>query len=131
MRKPILLKSAVALLTAAVLVCAVAPLAWAGGRKVRRRVAPAYPELAKRMNVRGIVYVETKVAPDGSVTEAHVTRGNHLLAPAAEAAVKKWKFAPEAHPSSEKVVVEFTLTNRSISQEDAGQMAAAWLPIPR
>ena len=131
MRKPILRKPAVALLAFAVLLCLAASSAWAGDRKVQHRVAPDYPELAKRMNVRGTVCVETKVAPDGHVTDVHILRGNSLLVPAAKAAVKKWKFAPGANATSEKVAVEFKLKDSTISQQDAGDVAAAWLPLPR
>jgi len=131
MRKPILRKPAFALLAFALLLPLAASSAWAGDRKVQRRVAPDYPELAKRMNVRGTVCVETKVAPDGHVTDVHILRGNGLLVPAAKAAVKKWKFAPGPHATSEKVAVEFKLKDSTISQQDAADVAAAWLPLPR
>jgi len=131
MRKPILRKPAIALLAFAVLLSMAVPSAWAGDRKVQHRVAPDYPELAKRMNVRGTVWVETKVAPDGHVTEVRVMHGNSLLTPAAKAAVRKWKFAPEPHATREKVAVEFKLRDSTISQQDAGDVAAAWLPLPR
>jgi TonB family protein len=131
MRKPIPRKPAIALLAIALLLSVAAPTAWAGDRKVQHRVPPDYPELAKRMNVRGTVWVETKIAPDGHVTNVRVMRGNSLLAPAAKAAVKKWKFAPEPHATSEQVAVEFKLRDSTISQQDAGDMAAAWLPLPR
>lgn len=131
MRKPYLRKPAFALLAFALLLCITAPSAWAGDRKVQHRVAPDYPELAKRMNVRGTVWVETKVAPDGHVTAVRVMRGNSLLAPAAKAAVKKWKFAPGPQATSEKVVVEFKLANSTVTQDNVSDVAAAWLPLPR
>lgn len=131
MRQPILRKPALALLAFALLLCVAAPSVWAGDRKVQHRVAPDYPELAKRMNVRGTVCVETKVAPDGHVTAIRILHGNGLLVPAAKAAVKKWKFAPGPHSTSEKVAVEFKLKDSTISQQDAGDVAAAWLPLPR
>ena len=37
-----------------------------GKRKVKTRVAPAYPELAKRMNVTGKVKIEVIIAPDAT-----------------------------------------------------------------
>jgi TonB family protein len=131
MRKAILRKPAFALLAFALLLCLAVPSAWASDRKVQHRVAPHYPELAKRMNVRGTVWVETKVAPDGHVTAVRVIQGNNLLAPAAKAAVKKWKFAPGPHSTSEKVVVEFNLIGGGISRENSRDVAAAWLPLPR
>lgn len=132
MRKPYLRKPAFALLAFALLLCITAPSAWAGDRKVQRRVAPDYPEMAKRMNVRGTVWVETKVAPDGHVTAVRVMHGNSLLAPAAEAAVRKWKFAPAPQATSEKVAVEFDIMGSGgISRDNCRDLAAAWLPLPR
>src|SRR5271169_1350697 len=40
-------------------------------RKVRTQVAPAYPEVAKRMNVHGKVRLEVTVAADGTVKSVH------------------------------------------------------------
>ena len=37
------------------------------GRKIKTRVAPEYPELAKRLRVRGVARVQFTVMPDGSV----------------------------------------------------------------
>ena len=63
-------------------------------RAVKSRVAPVYPELAKRMKIMGVVKVEATVDADGKVTDAKALSGSHTLAPAAEDAVRKWKFAP-------------------------------------
>ncbi len=73
-------------------------------RAVKSRVAPAYPELAKRMKITGMVKVEATVDPDGKVTDVKTVEGNHTLSPAAEDAVRKWRFAPG--PSSSVVFVE-------------------------
>jgi TonB family protein len=90
--------------------CAALPSA-AADRKVERRVQPVYPELAKRMHIGGTVRVEAAVAADGSVTEAKIVSGNKILAPAAEDAIRKWKFAPEAVASTENVAIEFELND--------------------
>lgn len=124
-------RAAAALLALVLLLCMAAPSAWAGQRKVRRKVAPEYPELAKRMNIQGAVLVKVRVAPDGSVTDVHVVRGNGLLEAAAKQAAKEWKFAPGQNSSSEKIVVEFKLKDWTVSQRDADEISAAWLPIPR
>ena len=44
-----------------------------GKRKVKTRVSPSYPELAKRMSVAGKVKIEVIIAPDGHVksTQGH------------------------------------------------------------
>lgn len=77
-------------------------------RKVRVRVTPEYPSLAKQMNVTGKVKIEATVAPDGRVTDTHVVGGSPLLVNAALIALKKWRF--EAGPKTTKEVVEFTFS---------------------
>jgi TonB family protein len=79
----------------------------AADRRVQRRIQPIYPELAKRMRVGGTVRIEATVAPDGSVIEAKAVSGNRMLAPAAEEAIRKWKFAPETAASTEDVEIDF------------------------
>ncbi len=68
-----------------------------GGRKKslekpRAKVTPVYPELAKRMNIRGVVRVQVTVAPNGSIKDAKLVGGHPVLANAALDAVKKWRF---------------------------------------
>lgn len=74
-------------------------------RRAKTKVAPVYPELARKMNIIGIVKVEVVVAPNGSVKDAKVVGGHPVLANAALEAVKKWKFEPAAAESTG--VVEF------------------------
>jgi len=76
-------------------------------RKVRSRVAPQYPELARRMGLTGIVKIEVVVSPDGTVKEARVSGGHPVLANAALDAVKKWKFEPSGGESTGTVSVRF------------------------
>ena len=66
-------------------------------RKVKTKVAPAYPELAKRMNVVGKVRIEVIIAPDGHVKSTRALGGHPLLVQACTDAVKEWRFvaAPE------------------------------------
>lgn len=104
--KSFVAKTSAALLVLGVMVLATSPCG-AADRKVQRRVQPIYPELAKRMRVSGMVRIEATVAPDGSVTEAKAVSGNRMLAPAAEDAIRKWKFAPEAAASTEDVDISF------------------------
>ena len=47
-------------------------------RKAKTRVAPMYPELAKRMSISGVVKVEVVVAPNGSVKSTKVVGGHPL-----------------------------------------------------
>ncbi len=79
----------------------------AGDREVKSRVAPLYPELAKRMKISGAVTVEAKVNQDGNVVEAKAISGNRMLEPAAEEAVRKWKFESGAGVSTEQIQISF------------------------
>jgi len=65
----------------------------AGGRKVVHRVEPAYPELARKMNLSGTVKVVANIGADGTVTKVEPVGGSPLLVQAAQDAVAKWKFA--------------------------------------
>jgi TonB family protein len=77
------------------------------GRKVIARVAPAYPELAKRMHIQGVVRVEAVVRANGSVKSTRVLGGNPVLIEAATDAVSKWKFEPEQNETTEVVQLTF------------------------
>lgn len=89
-----------------------APLAWGQeakaqetNRKTKSRVAPVYPELARRMNITGVVKVRVTVAANGSVKDATLVGGHPVLATAALDAAKKWHF--EARPEESTEIVEF------------------------
>ena len=76
-------------------------------RKVKTRVAPVYPELARRMNVAGRVKIEIVVAPDGHVRSARPIGGHPLLVQACSDAVKEWKFVPSPDESTQILEFEF------------------------
>ncbi len=82
-----------------------------GKRKVKSRVTPAYPELAKRMNVTGKVKIEVIIAPDGHVKSTRAVGGHPLLVQACQDAVKEWKFLPAPEESTQ--IVEFDFTGSS------------------
>ncbi|MFZ0733396.1 MAG: energy transducer TonB [Candidatus Sulfotelmatobacter sp.] len=77
------------------------------GRKLVRKVDPRYPEIAKRMNLGGIVKVVATVAADGNVKKVEPLGGSPILVEAAESAVSQWKFAPGGE-SKETVELRFT-----------------------
>lgn len=85
--------------------------ALAEDRKVEHRVPPVYPELAKRMKISGVVKVSATVAADGSVLKVQALGGNRMLAPAAEDAVRRWKFASGAGQSTVEVDVNFQMAD--------------------
>jgi TonB family protein len=58
-------------------------------RKVKSSTPPEYPDLAKRLGIKGIVRVELKVAPDGSVKDVKELGGNPVLVEALVRAVNE------------------------------------------
>jgi TonB family protein len=78
-----------------------------GKRKIRTKVVPDYPALAKQMNVTGKVKIEASVAADGHVISTKIVGGSPLLVNAALDAVKKWRFEPAPKDSTEIVEFEF------------------------
>ena len=63
-------------------------------RKLVSKVAPVYPELARKLNLRGVVKLIVAIAPDGKVTSTEVVGGNPVLAQAGVEAVRKWRYEP-------------------------------------
>jgi TonB family protein len=55
---------------------------------------PIYPELAKRARIQGVVKLQVKVKPDGSIEVQKILEGEPVLAEAAMEAVKKWRANP-------------------------------------
>lgn len=79
-------------------------------RKVRVRVTPEYPALAKQMNVTGKVKIEATVAADGHVVSTRVVGGSPLLVNSALEALKKWHFEPGPKETTE--IVEFSFSGQ-------------------
>lgn len=79
-------------------------------RRAKSKVQPAYPELARKMNITGTVKIEVVVAPNGSVKDARVVGGHPVLANAALDAAKKWRFEPA--PAESTGVIEFKFEPR-------------------
>lgn len=76
-------------------------------RRAKSKVQPAYPELARKMNIAGTVKIEVVVAPNGSVKDARVVGGHPVLAGAALDAAKKWRFEPATAESSGVIDFKF------------------------
>jgi len=60
------------------------------------------------MHVSGTVVVHLTIQPDGSVSDAKVESGHALLGPAAQEAVKRWKFEPSPETTDLTVDVNFS-----------------------
>ena len=74
-------------------------------RKAKTRVAPIYPDVARRMSIAGTVRLAVVVAPNGTVRSSKPLGGHPLLVDAAMDAMKQWKF--EAGPTESSGIVEF------------------------
>jgi protein TonB len=80
-------------------------------------VAPAYPELARRAHLEGVVVLDAVIGADGGVRDVRVVQGvSPLLDPAAAEAVRRWRYRPAsvgARPVAVllKVVITFSLRN--------------------
>jgi TonB family protein len=107
-KKLILSASALALFSAATL-SAQTGTTDESKRKIKTKIAPAYPELAKRMSVGGKVKIEVVITLDGHVRSTRVVGGHPLLVQACQDAVKEWKFVPASEETTQ--IVEFTFTN--------------------
>jgi TonB family protein len=76
-------------------------------RKIKTKVSPIYPELARRMSVAGRVKIEVVITPDGHVRSTKVVGGHPLLVQACQDAVKEWKFMPTSEETTQIVEFEF------------------------
>lgn len=68
---------------------------------------PTFPEMARKMNIRGAVQLEAVVRPDGTVKQVRVLGGHPLLAQIAARAVMQWRYKPEERETREVVKVNF------------------------
>jgi len=69
--------------------------------------APPYPEIARRMGLKGAVQLQAMVRPDGTVKEVHVIGGHPVLAQAAMQAVMGWRYEPASKETLEVVKIDF------------------------
>lgn len=71
-------------------------------RKIHAKVAPVYPDLARKLQLRGTVRVEVTIGPSGTITKTRILGGNPLLSRASLDALAKWKYDPG--PEETKIV---------------------------
>ena len=96
---------------AAILTVSLSTAAFADGRVAKSKASPAYPELAKRMNISGTVKVEVTVAPSGHVLSAKAIGGHPLLIDASVNAAKQFKYETAAEETKEIVEFKFSGAN--------------------
>jgi TonB family protein len=80
-------------------------------RAIKQRGAVSYPDLAKKMNVQGVVKVEVVVLPNGIVKSAKAIGGHPLLIDAAVNAAKNFKFETASAETKEEIPFNFALNN--------------------
>jgi TonB family protein len=61
-----------------------------------QRVEPDYPEDARDAQVQGAVVLDVHIGQDGTVQDLKLVSGEPLLAEAAMAAVRQWRFKPRS-----------------------------------
>ena len=76
---------------------------------------PNYPLLARQMKVQGSVILQALISRDGVIQNLRVVSGPHILASAAQDAVRQWHFKPhyqgsEAVETQAKITVNFTIS---------------------
>jgi TonB family protein len=76
-------------------------------RTVVHQVVPTYPEVARKMQMSGVVKLRAKVAPNRSVKSVEAMGGSPLLVQAAEDAVRKWKYASAPKETREMIELHF------------------------
>jgi TonB family protein len=76
-------------------------------RKVKSKVTPVYPEIARKMGITGNVRLQLVVAPNGAVKETKVIGGHPILVNAAVDAVKKWRYETASAESTGTVEFRF------------------------
>jgi TonB family protein len=76
-------------------------------RKVVSRVAPVYPELAKRRHVGSVVKVVVVIRANGTVKSTKAVGGNPVFIESATDALGKWKFEAASEETTEVLQLTF------------------------
>jgi TonB family protein len=77
-------------------------------RRIKNKVTPVYPDLARQMKLVGTVRMEVVVAANGTVKSTKALGGHPLLIQAADEAIRKWHYEPGPETTT---VVEFHFHN--------------------
>lgn len=62
--------------------------------KIKKRVNPTYPPLARQTHISGTVVLHVTITTDGALQDIEVVSGHPLLIQAALDAVKQWQYEP-------------------------------------
>jgi TonB family protein len=77
-------------------------------RKTTKKVAPVYPDSARKMLLMGTVRLAAMVSADGRVKSTESLGGHPLLVAAATHAVMRWKYQIAERESREMLVFNFS-----------------------
>ena len=77
------------------------------GRRLVSNPQPEYPEIARKMNLSGVVKIEVVIGSDGEIKNAKVVGGHPVLADSSLKALKKWKYAPGSSETKELLEFKF------------------------
>ena len=91
------------------------PMSADASQIIANPVRPNYPVLARQMKVQGSVILQALISKDGVIQNLRVVSGPHILASAAQDAVRQWHFKPhfqgsEAVETQAKITVNFTIS---------------------
>ncbi|HXJ05420.1 MAG TPA: energy transducer TonB [Candidatus Acidoferrum sp.] len=77
-------------------------------RKVRVLAKPQYPDLARKLNLSGVVKIEVTIGSDGKVKRTHIIGGNPVLATEAGRAAMQSEFEPGPKETTEIIEFKFS-----------------------
>ena len=77
------------------------------GRKLITRVEPDYPDALKKLYIGGVVRVEVKIAPNGTVKSTKLLGGSPILGQSTMKAIMQWKYAPAPTDETLTIKIEF------------------------
>jgi TonB family protein len=76
-------------------------------RKAVSNPQPEFPEVAKKMNLSGVVKIEIVIGADGQIKDTKVVGGHPLLIDSVQRALKKWKFTSSSSETTELLEFKF------------------------
>jgi TonB family protein len=76
-------------------------------RKVISNPAPVYPEMAKKLNLSGVVRVQVLIGADGQIKEVKVLGGHPVLVNEVERSLKNWKYTPSSNETTKSLEFNF------------------------
>lgn len=77
-------------------------------RKIKSLGRPSYPDLARKLNLTGVVKVEVVIGADGRVKRTRILGGHPVLTAEAERAAQQTEFEPGPKETTEIIEFKFT-----------------------